>query len=87
MNQTTKNIPATLDLKKSLSDFEAAIAPALALEDVEKWDGRTVKRRETEIRTAALQLAGQCIALLLNKLSQSQLAQATAINQTQGWWR
>jgi len=87
MKQTTKNIPATLDLKKSLSDFAAAIRPALALDDVEKWDGRTIKHRETEIRTAALQLAGQCVALLLHKLSQSQLALKTAINQTQGWWR
>ena len=54
MNQTTKNIPATLDLKKSLSDFEAAIAPALALDNVEEWDGRTVKHREAVIRSAAL---------------------------------
>lgn len=87
MKQTNKNIPATLNLPKSLSDFEAALAPALALNNVEKWDGRTVKQRETLIRTAALQLAGQCVALLLHKLSQSKLAQETAIEQTQGWWR
>lgn len=87
MNQSNKNIPATLDLKKSLSDFEAALAPMLALDNVEKWDGRTVKHREAKIRSAALQLAGQCVALLLDKLSQSKLALKTAINQTQGWWR
>ena len=87
MNQTTKNIPATLDLKKSLSDFAAALAPTLALDNVDKWDGRTLKHREALIRSAALQLAGQCVALLLHKLSQSQLAQETAIKQTQGWWR
>lgn len=57
----------------------------LVLDKLEEWDGRTVKQRETEIRTAALQLAGQCVALLLHKLSQSQLALKTAINQTQGW--
>ena len=87
MKQSNKNISATLDLKKSLSDFEAVIAPTLTLDNVEKWDGRTVKHREARIREAALQLAGQCVALLLYKLSQSQLAQETAINQTQGWWR
>lgn len=87
MNQTTKNLPATLDLKKSLSDFEAAIAPALALDSVEKWDGRTLKHREALRSSAALQLAGQCVALLLYKLSQSEIAQKTAVEQTQGWWR
>ena len=87
MNQSTKNIPATLDLNKSLLDFEVAIAPTLALDKVEKWDGRTLKHREALIRSTALQLAGQCVALFLHKLSQSQLAQETAINQTQGWWR
>lgn len=86
MNKTTKNIPATLDLNKSLSDFEAAIAPALSLNNVAEWDGRTIKQREAEIREAALLLAGQCVALLLYNLSQSELAQKTAINQTKGWW-
>ena len=86
MNQTTKNIPATLDLNKSLSDFEAAIAPALSLNNVAEWDGRTIKHREAEIREAALLLAGQCVALLLYNISQSELAQKTAINQTKGWW-
>lgn len=86
INKTTKNIPATRDLNKSLSDFEAAIAPALSLDNVAQWDGRTLKQREAKIRSAALLLAGQCVALLLYKLSQSELAQKTAINQTQGWW-
>lgn len=86
MNQTTKNIPATLDLNKSLSDFEAAIAPALSLNNVAEWDGRTIKHIEAEIRSAALLLAGQCVALLLYNLSHSDLAQKTAINQTKGWW-
>ena len=86
MNQTTKNIPATLDLNKSLSDFEAAIAPALSLANVASWDGRTIKEREEKIRVAALVLAGQCVALLLYNLSQSQVAQKTAIDRTLGWW-
>jgi len=41
MNKTTKNIPATLDLNKSLSEFAAALAPALSLANVAEWDGRT----------------------------------------------
>ncbi len=86
MNKTTKNIPATLDLNKSLSDFEAALAPALSLANVAEWDGRTIKEREEQIRVAALVLAGQCVALLVFNLSQSESAQKTAINQTKGWW-
>lgn len=86
MNQTTKNIPATLDLNKSLENFVAAIAPALSLTNVTEWDGRTIKQREEQIRVAALVLAGQCIALLLYNLSQSKVVQETAINKTKGWW-
>jgi len=57
MNQTTKNIPATLNLNKSLSDFQAALAPALSLANVAEWDGRTIKEREEQIRVAAIVLA------------------------------
>lgn len=86
MNKTTKNIPATLDLNKSLSDFTAAIALALDLANIAAWDGRTIKQREEKIRVAALVLAGQCVALLVYNLSQSDSAQKTAISQTKGWW-
>ena len=78
MNKTTKNIPATLDLNKSLSDFTAAIALALDLANIAAWDGRTIKQREEKIRVAALVLAGQCVALLVYNLSQSDSAQKTA---------
>lgn len=53
--------------------------------DTQKWDGRTLKAREQQIRQAALVLAGQCIALLLHTLAQSREAQTTAAEQTQGW--
>jgi len=86
MNKTNKNIPATLDLNKSLSNFVTAITPALSLTNVAEWDGRTLKQREEQIRVAALILAGQCVALLLYDLSQSKLAQEAAIDQTKGWW-
>lgn len=86
MNKTNKNIPATLNLNKSLSDFQAAIAPALDLANVTAWDGRTIKQREEQIRVAALVLAGQCVALLVSNLSQLESAQKTAISQTKGWW-
>lgn len=74
MNQTTKNIPATLDLNKSLENFVAAITAALELTNVAEWDGRILKQREEKIREAALILAGQCVALLLYNLSQSESA-------------
>jgi len=57
MNKTTKNIPATLDLNKSLSEFAAALAPALSLANVAEWDGRIIKERAEQIRVAALVLA------------------------------
>jgi hypothetical protein len=86
INKTNKNIPATLDLNKSLSEFTAALAPAFSLANVAEWDGRTIKQREEQIRVAALVLAGQCVALLLYNLSQSEVAQKTAIDRTKGWW-
>ena len=37
----------------------------LDLTKIEEWDGQTVKEREEKIREAALVLADQCIAMLL----------------------
>jgi hypothetical protein len=84
MNCNT-TIPATLDLTQSLKSFEQTIAAEMSLSDVHQWDGRTVCEREQSIRQAALILAGQCIALLLHKLSESKEARITAVKQTQGW--
>ena len=83
----TKNIYASLDLNKSLSDFQDSVTKLLELSNVKEWNGQIVKEREQKIREAALILAGQCIAILLYNLSQSQLALDTAMNQTQGWWQ
>jgi len=68
------NIYANLDLTKSLSDFQENVTKLLELTDVKEWDGRIIKSREQQIREAALILAGQCIAILLYNLSQSQEA-------------
>ncbi|MHC5730074.1 MAG: ISLre2-like element ISCst1 family transposase, partial [Nostoc sp.] len=81
-----KNIDATLDLAKSLKDFEAQITKLLELTNVIVWDGQVLKEREQKIRDSALILAGQCIALFLYNLSQSQSVLDTAKTQTQGWW-
>lgn len=81
-----KNIDATLDLSKSLKDFEGQITKLLELNNISEWDGQVFKEREQKIRDAAIILAGQCIALFLYNLSQSQEAMDTAINQTKGWW-
>ena len=78
---------SSLSLTESLKDFQRTIAPILELGKVEQWDGRTLLQREEKIREAALVLAGKCIALLLEKLSNSHEAQSRAVNQTQGWWR
>jgi len=65
-----KNIDATLDIAKSLKDFESQVTKLLELTNVKEWDGRIFKEREEKIRNAAIILAGQCIALLLYNLSQ-----------------
>ena len=85
----------SLSLTESLKDFQTAvrqhslreITPLLELGKVEQWDGRTLKKREEEIRDLALVLAGKCIAILLAQLAKWDKAQARAMNQTQGWWR
>ena len=77
-----KNIYANLNFADSLSDFQEDVTKLLELKNIEEWSGRIVKEREETIRQAALVLAGQCIAILLHKLSQSESAHQTAINQT-----
>ncbi len=76
-----------LSLTQLLCDFQRNIAPFFELGKVEQWDGRTLLQREEKIREAALILAGKCIALLLEQLSNWPEAHICAVNQTQGWWR
>lgn len=83
--KSNNTIPATLDLTQSLKSFESEIALEMSLSDVSQWDGRNIREREQKIRQAALILAGQCIALLLHKLSESKEARISAAKQTQGW--
>ncbi|MEH1770979.1 MAG: hypothetical protein V7L30_32030, partial [Nostoc sp.] len=80
-----KKIDATLDLAKSLKDFEIQVTKLLELTNVSVWDGQVFKEREQKIRDSALILAGQCIALFLYNLSQSQDALDTAMTQTRLW--
>ena len=83
----SKKISANLDLTKSLLDFQEMVTKLLELNNVQDWDGGIIKLREQEIRSAALLLAGQCIAILLYNLSQSQSALDTAMTQTRLWWQ
>ena len=78
---------ASLKLNQSLTDFQVNITQLLKLNNVSEWSGITIKDREEKIRESALILAGQCVAILLDKLSKSKEASRTAIKQTQGWWR
>jgi hypothetical protein len=78
---------AKFNLNQSLEDFQVNIKELLQLNNVTEWDGTTVRQREEKIREAALILAGQCVAILLDNLSKSREARETAINQTQGWWK
>lgn len=77
-----KYICATLDLSKSLSNFCSEVTKCLELTNITEWNGQNFKEREGKIREFALILAGQCIAILLYNLSQSQSANQAAMNQT-----
>ena len=83
----TKKIFANFNLNQSLKDFQVNIIEILKLNDVNQWNGITIKEKEKKIRETALVLAGQCVAILLNNLSKSREASHTAINQTKGWWK
>jgi hypothetical protein len=84
MNQ--KNF-ANLNLNQSLENFQVNITKLLNLNNVIEWDGTIIKDREEKIREAALILAGQCVAILLDNLSKSTEVRETAINKTKGWWK
>ncbi len=60
---------ANFNLKQSLEDFQVAVTGLLKLNNVNQWDGTIIKDREEKIREAALILAGQCVAILLDTLS------------------
>lgn len=76
-------IPAILDLEIAIETFKNKIEPLLQCEQFSNWDGKRLQEREQEIRQTGLELVGQCIALLLNTLSQSPLAQEEANKRTQ----
>lgn len=82
--KNTSSIAATLDLSASLREFEAKVETLLSLADLTKWDANTFKEREAKIRQSGLELAGQCVALLLTQLSQAQQAQQIAQQRTAG---
>ena len=73
---------ANFNLKESLKDFQVDVIELLRLNNVTEWSGTIIKEREEKIREAALILAGQCVAILLDNLSKSIEVQETAINQT-----
>lgn len=53
----------TSSLTQLLMSFQGAIAPLLELGKIEDWDGRTLKKREEEIRELVIILGGKCIAI------------------------
>ena len=65
----TLKIFANFNLNQSLEDFQVNITKLLKLNNVTEWSGKTLKEREEKIREAALILAGQCVAILLDNLS------------------
>ena len=84
MNQ--KNF-ANFNLNQSIHNFQVKITELLQLNNLAQWNGITLLEREEKIREAALILAGQCIGILIEQLSQSRDAREKAIQLTKGWWR
>lgn len=82
--KNTSNIPADLNLAQSLQRFETLVRTILTLDELGSWNGSRLREIESEIRQGALALAGQCIALLVSKLSSSTEANAISQAQTQG---
>lgn len=76
-------IAAILDFEKATERFKNKIQTLLQWDEILDWDGKKLQEREQEIRDTALELAGQCIALLLNALSQAPLAHQEANKRTQ----
>jgi hypothetical protein len=86
-NIMNQKILANLNLSQSVEEFQVSIKELFKLDNVTEWTGRTIKEREEKIREAALILAGQCVAILVDNLSKSKEAKETALNLTKGWWR
>jgi hypothetical protein len=76
-------IPANLDLDIAIETFKNKIESLLQCEQFSPWDGKSFQECEQEMRQTGLELVGQCIALLLNTLSQSPLAHEEANKRTQ----
>jgi hypothetical protein len=76
-------IAAILDLDEAIETFQNKIQKLLPIGDLSDWDGTILQEREQEIRHTALELAGQCIALLLSSLSQEPHAEQEANKRTQ----
>ena len=76
---------ANFNLNQSIKDFQVNITELLQLNNFAQWNGITLLEREEKIREAALILAGQCIAILLEQLAKSIEAREKAIDLTKGW--
>lgn len=75
-------IAASLDLDKAIETFKNTMQLLLQWGDLSQWDGQRLKQLEEQIRKTALELAGQCIALLIHQLSQDKFAQSEANRRT-----
>lgn len=76
-------IAAILDLDKAIATFKETIQVLLGWGELSEWDGQRFKQQEEQMRQAGLELAGQCITLLLYQLSQAREAQQEANRRTQ----
>ncbi len=65
-----------------MSGFQEKVTRIFESINISEFDGNSLKLYEGEIRESALILAGECIALLLHNLSESQVFLDKAVQQT-----
>lgn len=75
-------IAAILDLDKAIKTFKNTTQKLLELGEPSEWDGQRLKEQEEQIRQVSLELAGQSIGILLQRLSEDPLAQQQANQRT-----
>jgi hypothetical protein len=76
-------IAAILDLDTALATFKQTAQALLQPTEMNQWDGPHLQAQEQQIRQAALELAGHCVAMLLHQLSQDLSAQEQAQQRTE----
>jgi hypothetical protein len=84
---TLMNNKSSLNLTQVLKDFQDKVSPLFNLEDLENFNGITLKDLEQKLCEEALILVGECLKIFLTHLTSLPEVHQVAQEKTQGWWR